>query len=675
MEKKDQTAVPDKEDSVVWYNKIESHLKSSGSYSQFLEEFGNSKTDEERVRYLYKQPIVHEVIKPVQKYATKSANESVSLRNVGNSFFQKKEYKKALDCYSKSVLKAPISEDGEPSLELALAFANRSAVLFHMKLYQSCLLDVQLALKHSYPEHLKYKLFEREGRCHFQLRHKEEAVKSFNKALSFLEKTILEEEKKAKITTDIQQQLMKCDNLKACKKLEKTALDFNRFHEAVPCVDGEINKVFPCASESVGCRESVDMGRGIFAEQDINVGEVLIVEKPFTSVVIKDHRMTHCAHCCNRVLSPLPCQQCSGVVYCSHQCRIESWDSYHYAECKYLDAIQDAQLGLGHLALRMVIKAGDRYLSQYKMSEPDPKGFNDTGVYDSNNYNTVYQLVNHSESRTTEDLLKRTISAVFLLKCLEKTAFFTENVDNEAVDKQEHSYIGGHILRHIQMLPCNAHEVSELALKPGFLPQSETIEVGSAIYPMLSLFNSSCDPAVVRHSYGDKCVVRAIKNITKGQEIFDNYGALYPITERSERISRLSPQYHFECSCVPCQEDWPLYFDIPNDIPSFKCTKCPKGSVSVPSDNKTEMAKCSVCHTKQDITNKIVSFYRSGQSYRGALENVLRGEKLDEALPVLEQHLQFMFKYLCQPWRDVNDCQESIKQCYAVKANCFIIDS
>jgi hypothetical protein len=54
------------------------------------------------------------------------------------------------------------------------------------------------------------------------------------------------------------------------------------------------------------------------------------------------------------------------------------------------------------------------------------------------------------------------------------------------------------------------------------------------------------------------------------------------------------------------------------------------------------------------------------------LEQVLRGEKLQEALPKLETYLQFLYKTVCTPWQDCNNCQEAIKQCYAVKASCYI---
>ena len=49
--------------------------------------------------------------------------------------------------------------------ELALGYANRSAVLFQMKEYQLCIRDITRAFNYSYPNNLMYKLFERKARC------------------------------------------------------------------------------------------------------------------------------------------------------------------------------------------------------------------------------------------------------------------------------------------------------------------------------------------------------------------------------------------------------------------------------------------------------------------------------------------------------------------------------
>jgi len=56
-------------------------------------------------------------------------------------------------------------EDNYTYEELALGYANRSAVLFQMKEYELCIRDITRAFNYSYPNNLMYKLFERKARC------------------------------------------------------------------------------------------------------------------------------------------------------------------------------------------------------------------------------------------------------------------------------------------------------------------------------------------------------------------------------------------------------------------------------------------------------------------------------------------------------------------------------
>lgn len=110
----------------------------------------------------------------------KSASEAVKLRNLGNEKYQSKNYEEALRCYSGSIATAPVD-----SVELALAFGNRSAVLFVLRKYELCLLDVNRALKARIPEYSKAKLLERKTSCWKRLEEENE-FKSLNLRVSLL---------------------------------------------------------------------------------------------------------------------------------------------------------------------------------------------------------------------------------------------------------------------------------------------------------------------------------------------------------------------------------------------------------------------------------------------------------------------------------------------------------
>ena len=66
-------------------------------------------------------------------------------------------------------------------------------------------------------------------------------------------------------------------------------------------------------------------------------------------------------------------------------------------------------------------------------------------------------------------------------------------------------YVGGLILRHLQSISCNAHEISMLRLneedrKP--LCNSYANGIGAGIFAVMSIFNHSCDPHVTRNFLG-----------------------------------------------------------------------------------------------------------------------------------------------------------------------------
>ena len=95
-------------------------------------------------------------------------------------------------------------------------------------------------------------------------------------------------------------------------------------------------------------------------------------------------------------------------------------------------------------------------------------------------------------------------------------------------------------------------------------------------------------------SVGDVCVVRAAATILPGQEVSDNYGHYFQVKPkvyktlifRSEKLPfiqnnasvypqverqrDLKVQYFFDCDCLACRDDWPVYRNL-NPDPSIIC--------------------------------------------------------------------------------------------------------
>lgn len=203
--------------------------------------------------------------------------------------------------------------------------------------------------------------------------------------------------------------------------------------------------------------------------------------------------------------------------FCSDVCRLEAWERFHKVECQQLDLMLDPTLGkMAMLAMRILTSSGKIYLDYIvgRLAEEGQSeerrgrrlAFNEEGIYDSADYRTIYSLVAHSAQRGVGDLFKRGLMALYLLKVLELTPFFLNGgSDPRNLKLGERAAMGAVLLRHLQNLPCNAHEITEMQLPPD---QSSTSskeavvhEVGAAVFSTLSLLNHSCDPNVVRHYY------------------------------------------------------------------------------------------------------------------------------------------------------------------------------
>lgn len=70
-------------------------------------------------------------------------------------------------------------------------------------------------------------------------------------------------------------------------------------------------------------------------------------------------------------------------------------------------------------------------------------------------------------------------------------------------------YIGGLILRHLQALQFNSHEVAELVIMDG---NKKSVFIGGAVYPTLALFNHSCNPGIVRYAETEEILAISNKN-------------------------------------------------------------------------------------------------------------------------------------------------------------------
>ncbi|KAM3966739.1 SET and MYND domain containing, class 4, member 3 [Aphomia sociella] len=657
--------------------------------------FANLECNAKRASYLCGLPVIkrYDLTADIEKCQAggkfpvkKDLEKARQLKDEGNKAVQKGDWGKALELYSQSLVFMPKTE----TEELSIVLANRSAALNHLEQYEDALLDIRRCLSLGYPRHLRYKVYERKARSLLVLKRNQEAITAFQDTISALdEANNLNKEKRQKMRTDaklmleiLNKGLVLAGNPKDPEPLKRVP--------PKPKLPGKHNLKYPAASEAIDINQDNVRGRFATATRDIEAGEILLVEKPYSGVLLYEYSLTHCQNCYLKCPIPLACPTCPNVIFCSDKCLEVAQNSYHGYECHILPLLWKSGCSITcHIALRMITQNKKDYFNN--ISKDLETGT--TVPYKTDDYKNIYNLVAHEEKRTKQDFLHRTQMTVFLVKLLEVTGYFDGKPRDKSVDlsqlksmavdekfKADVAYFGGLILKNLQVLQFNAHEVFELQCpKPkvgkNFLKHNgNSVFLAGAVFPTLALFNHSCDPSVVRYFCGPKIVVRAVKNIKKGEEVAENYGPIFTTVPKQKRHAEMKDQYWFDCNCIPCQHDWPLYEEMTENYMRFKCDSdrpCPN-VIAVPYDCKEFMVQCGLCQQYTNILKGLKALQDTEMTYRIGRALMEEG-KYGEAMKKFIEVLKLYDTTLAPPYKSYYDCVQDMRRCILAIGNYSVV--
>ena len=198
----------------------------------------------------------------------KSEETAEAARSKGNKFYLERNFFDALVKYNESLCHA-----GKGSEAVGLAYANRSAVYYEMKLFEKCLKNIELAKCYGYPEKNFSILDKRAEKC-------SELIKSGSEA-----------------------------------RKDENPFDFIKLsHEA--------NARLPFVAKCLELKSSEKFGRYVVTSQDLRVGDIVAIEKPHFKVMKCDSRYEscqqsnnyqRCANCLkDNLLDLIPCDACSS---------------------------------------------------------------------------------------------------------------------------------------------------------------------------------------------------------------------------------------------------------------------------------------------------------------------------------------------------------------------------
>ncbi|XP_038121842.1 SET and MYND domain-containing protein DDB_G0273589 [Culex quinquefasciatus] len=413
----------------------------------------------------------------------KSNAPAAEHRSAGNRLYRERKLNQALVLYNESICHAEAGSD-----QLAMGYANRSAVYFEQGEYEFALYNIDLAKRNNYPEQLMPKLLARELNC--------------------------------------QQQI--------AAGRSKPTVPHPRMN-----INVDINPEIPFLASGIGMNYEAKFGRGLIAQKDFNPGDILLDEKVELCGLECDLIYQSCSQCSGEFgYSLIPCPGCPLAMFCSKECQEMNWKLYHRFECGVASKLCCISFTWGMIIPRFffygLTQFGDDlqammdYCEQEHATAPNP-------LERTLNQLEVFKFIHNAKphfNRKFDSYLKVIVVfyyVVFLMNPLVRSVICTES----------------HERFFLRSLLAYSRLLGSLLASTVFFkvyPQGYTAGTVSLIG---SICNHSCDPAVntVIHSGRVKMVV--LRPIRKGEQIFTTYGTSWWEPGEDRPLD-------YKCRCVVC---------------------------------------------------------------------------------------------------------------------------
>ncbi|WAR02079.1 SMYD4-like protein [Mya arenaria] len=203
-----------------------------------------------------------------------------------------------------------------------------------------------------------------------------------------------------------------------------------------------------------------------------------------------------------------------------------------------------------------------------RLYQASTAGLDDSGRY-TRSYQTVYDLLTHLTDMTPSDVVQYALTAQLLLKVLQHSGWFInqktepcKNFTSEIESTSETST--GHIDLSTKRVidSCTRTDTTN---RTEDTCDASTLNSGSSDENKLAEKNDTSiagvitdkpeDERDVEFFHKDTLVVRSVKHVPKGGEIFNCYGPHVKRMSYSERQRCLKEQYFFTCNCLPCLQE------------------------------------------------------------------------------------------------------------------------
>lgn len=185
------------------------------------------------------------------------------------------------------------------------------------------------------------------------------------------------------------------------------------------------------------------------------------------------------------------------------------------------------------------------------------------------------------------------------------------------------------------------------------------VNIGLGLFPTLSLANHACDPTATVLTCQTGSLMMSLSFIPKGGEVTRCYGVSHLRMEKKRRRALLQEGYHFLCDCNACENDWPLYEDLPKSLIliCLKCSqplcslslKCWKCNIDYGKPLTKREAKVSNRYFCMEVFHKIESARQKFIFYANPPVKFDETEKdiICDLLLLLDKYTKFPIKIVC----------------------------
>jgi len=454
--------------------------------------------------------------------------EAKSFRELGNEFFRKNDYEKAIEIYAEGITST------NDRKELSLLYSNRAQCYLCINYPIYALGDTWISFQELDSTNIKTLL--RMATAYYELQDFEMAKESY-----FLLFTITKEKEYA-----LKMQEAETKAIELEKESEKNNPQFITSRNVGQRFKGltSFDFIFPKNSklsenpnyytDLVKGKELliVDLkgyGKSLIADRDFKKGEQILREKPFISCTLNDRACDYCLKLFSDIKKQYDCPKCGAESYCDQFCAENAWNTYHKSLCgSYTrDLKKRGQNGVSNSAkiplIIMKLYGKIRQMQGWpfsiskvpiieslSVSSLEGKfGYNSWKVYLSIRDELALKEYERFDFRIYLDLYFKLFNNAFQIK-----------------------YVEGKAEDYIEKLG----------------------ETGLAVFPIATFINHSCLPnagwITDAVKYGDNLLLLATQDIKKGEQIFISYiPHLGNFIERQKQLL----QYSFKCSCMACE--------------------------------------------------------------------------------------------------------------------------